>query len=66
MPLNVRRLSGNFIQFLDADDLRSPSKIELQVLRLLENPMGVASSSGRGFIAPRRMRYLWLIIFRSS
>jgi glycosyltransferase involved in cell wall biosynthesis len=45
----LRRSSGNFIQFLDADDLLSPSKIELQVLRLLDNTMCVASSEWARF-----------------
>jgi glycosyltransferase involved in cell wall biosynthesis len=45
----LRRSSGDFIQFLDADDLLSASKIELQVLRLRENPMCVASSEWARF-----------------
>jgi glycosyltransferase involved in cell wall biosynthesis len=43
------RSSGDFIQFLDSDDLLSPSKIELQVLRLRENPKCVASSGWTRF-----------------
>ncbi len=45
----LRRSSGDFIQFLDADDLLSPSKIELQVQRLLESPASVASSEWARF-----------------
>src|SRR5207253_4450011 len=33
-----------FIQFLDADDLISPTKIELQILRLIDNPNAIASA----------------------
>jgi glycosyltransferase involved in cell wall biosynthesis len=48
-----RRSSGALIQFLDADDLLSPSKIESQVLRLINNPRCVASSQwGRFYIRP--------------
>ena len=45
----LRRSSGAFIQFLDADDLLSRSKIELQLLRLLNSPRCVASSEWARF-----------------
>lgn len=34
--------SGEYIQYLDADDILSPSKIEQQVTRLLDNPNSIA------------------------
>lgn len=51
--------SGDFIQFLDADDLLDRDKIQLQVNRLLESPDCVASAvwgdlPGLGGCAPRR------------
>lgn len=36
---------GDFIQFLDADDLLESNKIELQVRKLLENPDSIAFGS---------------------
>jgi len=43
--LGIKYASGDFIQFLDADDLLSPNKIELQVKALSENPHKVAVCS---------------------
>src|ERR1700751_1519727 len=40
----LARARGNFLQFLDADDLVSPRKIELQVARLIDHPHSVASA----------------------
>jgi glycosyltransferase involved in cell wall biosynthesis len=45
----LRRCSGAFIQFLDADDLIAPSKIELQMGRLIERPTCVATSEWTRF-----------------
>jgi len=44
--LNVclARASGDFVQYLDADDLIEPEKIERQVIRLAEHPRCIASS----------------------
>ncbi|MEO0559479.1 MAG: glycosyltransferase family A protein [Bacteroidota bacterium] len=36
--------SGDFIQYLDADDLLAPEKIEIQVQRLLQEPNGTVAS----------------------
>lgn len=41
--------SGEYIQYLDADDLLSPRKIELQMARLVENPRCVASAEWARF-----------------
>jgi glycosyltransferase involved in cell wall biosynthesis len=41
--------SGEYIQYLDADDLLSPRKIELQMARLAENPRCVASAEWARF-----------------
>jgi glycosyltransferase involved in cell wall biosynthesis len=40
----LRASDGAFIQFLDADDIISPSKIETQLRRLIEYPGAVASA----------------------
>ncbi|MGH8050654.1 MAG: glycosyltransferase family 2 protein [Arenimonas sp.] len=36
--------NGDFVQYLDADDLLHPDKIEIQVKRLLQNPGCIASA----------------------
>ncbi len=40
----LRASSGSFIQFLDADDLISPAKIETQLRRLIDDEDAVASA----------------------
>jgi glycosyltransferase involved in cell wall biosynthesis len=40
----LREAQGDYIQFLDADDLMSPRKIETQVMQLEANPRAVAAS----------------------
>jgi glycosyltransferase involved in cell wall biosynthesis len=40
----LRASNGAFIQFLDADDLISPTKIEIQLRRLADNPDAIASA----------------------
>src|ERR1700680_3583574 len=40
----VAKAQGQLIQYLDADDLISPNKIELQVRRLMDNPDCIASA----------------------
>jgi glycosyltransferase involved in cell wall biosynthesis len=50
----VAESQGHFIQYLDADDLLSPDKIERQMRRLREEPACVASGEwARFFQAPR-------------
>src|SRR5882724_9638878 len=39
---------GEFIQFLDADDLLAPNKIEVQMGRLLSEPPGRVATSAWG------------------
>ncbi|MEO6052687.1 MAG: glycosyltransferase family A protein, partial [Chthoniobacterales bacterium] len=41
----LQAAKGDFIQFLDADDILSPDKIELQIKSLLNNPDSIASGS---------------------
>jgi len=41
--LGIRKASGEYIQFLDADDLLSPEKIQVQVDRLLKQRNAVAN-----------------------
>jgi glycosyltransferase involved in cell wall biosynthesis len=49
--------SGDFVQFLDADDLIEPEKIERQLVRLMEHPRCVASSEwGRFYCSPQETR----------
>lgn len=36
--LGIKHAKGEFLQFLDADDLISPGKINLQIIHLLDNP----------------------------
>jgi glycosyltransferase involved in cell wall biosynthesis len=40
--MGLERAAGDFIQYLDADDLLAPRKIELQIGPLLENPQKIA------------------------
>src|SRR5262249_6064448 len=49
---------GDFIQYLDADDLIEPEKIERQVARLADHPRCVASSEwGRSYRSPQETRF---------
>jgi len=41
--LGIQKASGNFLQFLDADDLLSPEKIQIQVNKLVRNVNAVAN-----------------------
>lgn len=51
--------SGDFIQFLDADDIIDPDKISLQVARLRERPDCVASAEwGRFMGSPARTAFI--------
>jgi glycosyltransferase involved in cell wall biosynthesis len=59
--LNVclARARGEFIQYLDADDVISPHKIERQLHRLLVNPRCVASAEwGRFYRKPQEAKFL--------
>jgi glycosyltransferase involved in cell wall biosynthesis len=50
--------TGEFIQFIDADDLIDCNKIERQMTRLADNPMCVASSAwGRFYNSSRETRF---------
>jgi glycosyltransferase involved in cell wall biosynthesis len=50
--------SGDFVQYLDADDLIDPEKIERQVTRLADYPHCIASSEwGRFYRSPQETRF---------
>ena len=50
--------TGAFIQFLDADDLIEPDKIERQMARLIDNPKCVASGEwGRFYESPDETKF---------
>jgi glycosyltransferase involved in cell wall biosynthesis len=54
----VAHASGDLVQFLDADDLIEPNKIELQVVRLAEHTHCVASCEwGRFYHSPQDTRF---------
>jgi glycosyltransferase involved in cell wall biosynthesis len=58
LNLCLAHASGDFVQYLDADDLIEPEKIERQVIRLAEDPRCVASSEwGRFYRSPRETRF---------
>jgi glycosyltransferase involved in cell wall biosynthesis len=49
---------GEFVQYLDADDLIDPGKIEIQIARLMQNPDCVASARwGRFYDDPGASRF---------
>src|SRR5262249_12942583 len=51
--------SGDFVQYLDADDVIEPEKIERQVVRLIENPRCIASGEwGRFYCSPKETRFI--------
>jgi glycosyltransferase involved in cell wall biosynthesis len=50
--------TGAFVQFIDADDLIEPDKIERQMARLVDHPKCVASSEwGRFYNSPNETRF---------
>jgi glycosyltransferase involved in cell wall biosynthesis len=50
--------TGDFVQYLDADDLIDPTKIERQLARLLENVRCIASAEwGRFYDSPDEARF---------
>ena len=58
LNLCLAHASGDFAQFLDADDLIEPEKIERQVVRLTEHPRCAASSEwGRFYRSPQETRF---------
>jgi glycosyltransferase involved in cell wall biosynthesis len=49
---------GDFVQYLDADDLIDPDKIKVQMARLADNPGCIATSSwGRFYDLPKNTRF---------
>jgi glycosyltransferase involved in cell wall biosynthesis len=53
-----RASSGSFVQFLDADDLISPTKIEIQMRRLIDSPDAIASAEwGRFQLTSSQVRW---------
>jgi glycosyltransferase involved in cell wall biosynthesis len=61
----LRAAQGDFIQYLDADDLLSPDKVERQMKRLAEEPGCLASGEwGRFYSAPRLARFLGERVWR--
>jgi GT2 family glycosyltransferase len=58
LNLCVAYASGDFVQYLDADDLIEPEKIERQLVRLAENPRCMASAEwGRFYCSPQETRF---------
>lgn len=58
--LNVccSRATGNFVQYLDADDLIEPDKIAIQIKRLIEAPGCIASAEwGRFYQTPQETQF---------
>lgn len=62
----LRLARGDFIQFLDADDLLSPRKIELQLARLASAPAGAVATCrwGRFEHDPAAARFVDEDVFR--
>lgn len=54
----LRHATGEFVQYLDADDLIDPDKIALQMARLEDRPLSVATSRwGRFYGDPEATRF---------
>ncbi|MFZ0847075.1 MAG: glycosyltransferase family A protein [Pseudolabrys sp.] len=54
----LKHATGDFVQYLDADDLIDPDKIEQQMARLLDNPGCIASAEwGRFYGSPEETRF---------
>jgi glycosyltransferase involved in cell wall biosynthesis len=59
------RSRGAFIQYLDADDLISPNKVALQVRRLIERPLCIASCEwGRFYNKPQETQFNPELVWR--
>lgn len=71
--------TGHFVQYLDADDLLDPDKIELQIKRLVERPHCLAAGEwGRFYTSPSEAKFRpddvwrdldpveWLVISRKD
>lgn len=55
---SLRHATGDFVQYLDADDILDPDKIALQMARLVERPGCVASAEwGRFYDVPEGTRF---------
>jgi glycosyltransferase involved in cell wall biosynthesis len=62
----LREAQGDFIQFLDADDLLAPDKVERQVAALRDYPEGVAAAAwGRFTTDPAATRFVPMPVWES-
>jgi glycosyltransferase involved in cell wall biosynthesis len=58
LNLCLAHASGDFVQYLDADDLLDPAKIELQMKRLIDRPRYVASAEwGRFYESHKETKF---------
>lgn len=53
----LKRATGDYIQYLDADDLMAPEKIECQLEKLIQNPKAVAMCAWGRFYEDEREAY---------
>ena len=61
----LRYATGDFVQYLDADDLLDPDKITLQMARLRDHPGYVASAEwGRFYDSPEHTRFVPETVWR--
>jgi glycosyltransferase involved in cell wall biosynthesis len=61
----LSQLTGNFVQYLDADDLLAPDKIEVQMNRLANAPQSVASAKwARFYTSPNEAKFVPELVWR--